>query len=117
MNYSNRTFSRSALGFATSIAFGLSLACAGSIVQAGEPVAGRGGSSSLAVSVADLNLNTPAGQSIAEARIQKAAHRVCEQVVNPDSVVRHPAFAACVDEAVASALRQVQPASLVASKR
>jgi UrcA family protein len=58
------------------------------------------------VSLADLDLSTPEGAHAAGDRLRAAARRVC-QGLQPSREVALPRYSACVDEAFAHALRQV----------
>jgi UrcA family protein len=59
------------------------------------------------VSLADLNLSTPAGMREAHERLRAMAQRVCAESSNPRGLSSQPNFAACVDSTVAAHLRQV----------
>jgi UrcA family protein len=59
------------------------------------------------VSLADLNLSTPAGMREAHERLRAMVQRVCAESSNPRGLSSQPNFAACVDSTVAAHLRQV----------
>jgi UrcA family protein len=56
------------------------------------------------VSLSDLNLSTPEGMRLARDRLHTMAERLCADRREPSS---QPAFGACVDSTVASALRHI----------
>jgi|HubBroStandDraft_1064217.scaffolds.fasta_scaffold39052_2 UrcA family protein len=58
------------------------------------------------VSLADLDLSTPQGARAAGDRLRAAARRVCQEL-QPGSKLALTRYTACVDEAFAHALRQV----------
>ena len=66
------------------------------------------------VSLSDLNLATPEGARIARERLDREARRLCNQVADELDLSRQSNFVACVDEALAKALRQMAPGALVA---
>jgi len=59
------------------------------------------------VSVADLDLSTPQGMRAARDRVQKMARHLCTQLEDLRDLSHHSNFVACVDDTLASALRQV----------
>jgi UrcA family protein len=69
-------------------------------------------SRSARVSLADLDLSTAEGAQAARERIQATARRLCRQFIDPLDLDVHASFVACVDRAVAAALRQITPPTL-----
>jgi UrcA family protein len=59
------------------------------------------------VSLADLDLSTPEGARAARDRLHETARRLCSRLVDLQDLSHQPNFVACVDEALAHALRQV----------
>jgi len=59
------------------------------------------------VSLADLNLSTPAGMRAAHERLRAMAQRVCAGSSNPRGLSSQPNFPACVDSTLAAHLRQI----------
>jgi UrcA family protein len=59
------------------------------------------------VSVADLDLSTPAGMSAARDRVFKTARRLCFGLADPSELSHASNYVKCVDEAVATAMLQV----------
>jgi UrcA family protein len=59
------------------------------------------------VSLSDLNLSTPEGVRLARDRLHTQAERVCAGRGGGNGPSPQPAFAACVDGTVATALRQI----------
>jgi UrcA family protein len=55
--------------------------------------------SSIAVSYADLNLNTPAGMAIMRARIDQAAREVCGQEPGLRDMTGHALYLSCIKTA------------------
>jgi UrcA family protein len=66
------------------------------------------------VSLSDLNLATSEGARVARERLHREARRLCNQVADELDLSRQPNFVACVEEALAKALRQIAPGALVA---
>jgi UrcA family protein len=66
------------------------------------------------VSLAGLDLSTPAGMSAARERLQGTAVRLCSQVADELDLSHHANFVKCVDAAVTSALKQYTGARLAA---
>jgi UrcA family protein len=64
------------------------------------------------VSLADLDLSTPVGQRMARERLQAMAQRVCAEGADGSDLSHQPNFPACVDNAVADALRQINSSTL-----
>jgi UrcA family protein len=60
------------------------------------------------ISLADLDLSTPEGAHAARERLHETARRLCSRVEGIDDLWHQPHFVACVDDALADALRQVQ---------
>jgi UrcA family protein len=58
------------------------------------------------VSLAGLDLTTSEGARAARERLRTAARRLCTQVVDEFDLSHQPNFVACVEEALAAALRQ-----------
>lgn len=101
-----------ALVIAALAAAGLNIAAP---ATAGATIPERAGTASAAVSHADLNLATPAGVSKLEARVRRAAERLCADAgVRPLHLVA--SSRACVDEAVAASGAQLRSAILQASQ-
>jgi UrcA family protein len=75
------------------------------------------GLNKVTVSFSDLDLSKPAGAKVLYKRIRAAARKVCTPTVtiSPIYVGRH--FYACYDEAVASAIAQVNRPMLTALHR
>jgi UrcA family protein len=59
------------------------------------------------LSLADLDLSTPAGVDAARDRLQQTARRRCSQVADRQDLSNQPNFIACMDETLAAALRQI----------
>jgi UrcA family protein len=59
------------------------------------------------VSLADLDLSTPAGLSLARERIHQSARKLCEQVSDPLDLSRQSNYVACVDESVTQAMAHI----------
>jgi len=59
------------------------------------------------LSLADLDLSTPAGVDAARDRLQQTARRRCSQVADRQDLSHQPNFIACMDETLAAALRQI----------
>ncbi|HWS68043.1 MAG TPA: UrcA family protein [Steroidobacteraceae bacterium] len=59
------------------------------------------------LSLADLDLSTPAGVDAARDRLQQTARRWCSQVADRQDLSHQPNFIACMDETLAAALRQI----------
>jgi UrcA family protein len=64
-------------------------------------------SRSAAVSLAGLDLATPAGMAAAQERVHQTARRLCFQLSDAADLSRQPNYVRCVDEAVASAMLQI----------
>jgi UrcA family protein len=72
------------------------------------------GSRSLRISVADLDLSTPAGTQVARDRIHAAARRLCSQLGNMDDLGHQPQFVACVERTTAEAWQRLQGPAVAA---
>jgi UrcA family protein len=59
------------------------------------------------LSLAGLDLSTPAGVDAARDRLQQTARRRCSQVADRQDLSHQPNFIACMDETLAAALRQI----------
>ncbi|MFL6604679.1 MAG: UrcA family protein [Steroidobacteraceae bacterium] len=59
------------------------------------------------VSLADLNLTTPAGLHTARERLRVIARRLCAELAHSHELSYRPNFAACIDDTLAGALAQV----------
>ena len=70
--------------------------------------------SSAKVSLAGLDLSTPEGLGIARDRLHDAARLLCSRVADSRDLGHQPHFVACVDEAMAAALRQISGPALAA---
>ena len=66
------------------------------------------------VSLADLDLSTPEGARAARERLRQTARHLCARVADEFDLSHHENYVACVDEALAKALRQIAPGALVA---
>ena len=64
-------------------------------------------SRSAAVSLAGLDLATPAGMAAAQERVHQTARRLCFQLSDAADLSRQSNYVQCVDEAVASAMLQI----------
>ena len=69
-------------------------------------------SRSARVSLTDLDLSTPEGAQAARERVRATARRLCGQLIDPLDLGLSAHFVACVDRAVAAALRQIAPPQL-----
>jgi UrcA family protein len=69
------------------------------------------------VSLADLDLSTPAGARVAYERIRRLAVRLCDDRGDPLSRYHAAAYNACVRETVADAVRQIQAPALAALEK
>jgi UrcA family protein len=74
-------------------------------------MATQSGNSSLTrsqtVSLAGLDLSSPAGMAAAQERVHQTARRLCFQLSDATDLSRQPNYVRCVDEAVASAMVQI----------
>lgn len=68
------------------------------------------------VSLADLNLATPQGAQTARDRLRETARQLCSRVQDSRDLGHQQHFVACVQEALADALRHVQIPALVAAE-
>jgi UrcA family protein len=68
------------------------------------------------VSVADLDLTTPAGARSARDRIHESARRLCRQLADIHDLGHQPHFVACVDQAMARALQKLHGPDVAAIK-
>jgi UrcA family protein len=59
------------------------------------------------LSLADLDLSTPAGVDAARDRLQQTARQRCSQIADRQDLSHQPNFIACMDETLADALRQI----------
>jgi UrcA family protein len=66
------------------------------------------------VSLADLDLATPEGARTARDRLHETARRLCAQVADYEDLSHQANFVACVDAALAAALRQIKGPSVAA---
>jgi UrcA family protein len=69
------------------------------------------------VSLADLDLSTPAGQRAARERLHQIARCLCSQVADIQDISHQSNFVACVDETLANALRQLNGPTLAATEK
>jgi UrcA family protein len=69
------------------------------------------------VSLADLDLSTPAGARVAYERISRLAERLCDDRGDPWNKYHAATYAACVRESVADAVRQIQAPALAALEK
>jgi UrcA family protein len=60
------------------------------------------------VPLADLDLTTPAGLRAAADRVRKAARTLCMQLSDFNDLSRHSNYVACVDDAMAGVLPQLE---------
>lgn len=81
---------------------------------ANPPAAPAVATRSAKVSLADLDLATPAGSRVAYARIRSVAERLCHDPGDPWSRYHTATYNACVRETVADALQQIQAPAIVA---
>ena len=72
---------------------------------------------SMNVSLADLDLTTAAGARTAHERLHQAARRLCSELADSEDLGHQPHFVQCVDQATASALRQLALPALVANDK
>lgn len=89
-------------------------ALASASAVAGSPTGAAPVTRTANVSLADLDLSTPEGARAARERLRKEARRLCSQVADSEDLSHQTNFAACVDETLANALRQVAGPALVA---
>jgi UrcA family protein len=68
------------------------------------------------VSLAGLDLSTPAGQSAAGERVHQAARSICSRAQDPYALAPHVDYINCVARAEKSALQQIKGPAVVASK-
>jgi UrcA family protein len=99
--------------FAMAVLFGLAPAAA----FADLPPAIVAATRSAKVSLADLDLSTPAGARVAYERIKAVAKRLCHDPNDSYSRYHAAAFNACVLEAVADAVRQTQAPAVAALEK
>ena len=78
------------------------------------PMKSDDGQSQVTVSFADLNLNTPAGQTALKARIHRAAVETCGAQPAPQDLRASSEFNSCVTKTIGAATAAVPAASLVA---
>jgi UrcA family protein len=71
---------------------------------------------SSAVSLAGLDLSTPAGESAARERVHQAARVVCSRTQDPYDLAPNWDYVKCVASAEQSALKQIKGPAVVASK-
>jgi UrcA family protein len=69
------------------------------------------------VSLADLDLTTPAGARVAYERIRRVAERLCHDPEDPWSRYHAATYNACVRETVADALHQIQAPAIAALEK
>jgi UrcA family protein len=109
----HRSFSPLAGTIAMIVLFGLAPAAAFADPPAAPVVATR----SAKVSLADLDLSTPAGARVAYERIRRLAERLCDDREDPWSRYHAATYNACVRETVADAVRQIQTPALAALEK
>jgi UrcA family protein len=95
------------------VLFGLTPAAA----FADPPPAPVAATRSAKVSLADLDLSTPAGARVAYERIKTVAERLCHDPTDTYSRYHAAAFNACVLETVADAVRQTQAPAVAALEK
>jgi UrcA family protein len=71
---------------------------------------------SSAVSLAGLDLSTPAGANAARERVHEAARVVCNRAKDPYALAPHWDYVNCVASAEKGALQQLKGPAVVASK-
>jgi UrcA family protein len=71
---------------------------------------------SSAVSLAGLDLSTPAGESAARERVHQAARVVCSRTQDPYDLAPNWDYVKCVASAEQGALKQLKGPAVVASK-
>jgi UrcA family protein len=98
-------------GVLLALSFGFSLATA-NVARADSVLETR----STTVSLAGLNLSTPAGVGVAQERVRQAARTVCSRVESVYDLAPHFEFMKCVDRAERAAFQQIKGAIVVASK-
>ena len=59
------------------------------------------------VSLADLNLSTPAGMREAHERLETMAQRLCAELARSHELAYQPSYGTCVHDTLAGALAQV----------
>jgi UrcA family protein len=74
---------------------------------ADERAAASTGSSVADVTLSDLDLSTPEGRRLARDRLHAMAERICAERRGAEDPSSQPAFGACVDSTVTSALRHI----------
>ena len=74
-------------------------------------------SRSKVVPLADLDLTTSAGLRTATERVRKAARTLCMQLSDPDDLSRHSNYVACVDDAMAAVLPQIEQSAEAGSHK
>jgi UrcA family protein len=79
-----------------------------------QPVRADGDTWRTAVSYADLNLNTPSGQAVLKARIQRAALAVCGPEPDSRDLAPQMAFRRCMKQSMDSAVAAIPSASHLA---
>jgi UrcA family protein len=83
------------------------LAIAPVMVMADTPPVPAPDMRAVRVSLADLDLSTPEGARAARERLHETARRLCSQLADGQDLSHQPNFVACVGDALADALRQV----------
>jgi UrcA family protein len=68
------------------------------------------------VSLAGLDLSTPAGQSAAAERVHEAARSLCSRARDPYALAPHVDTINCIASAEKAALQQIKGQAVVASK-
>lgn len=68
------------------------------------------------VSVADLDLSTASGIREAKERLHRAARKLCNEVLEPNSISHQPDFVRCVDTAMAAATAKLERPLLARSE-
>jgi UrcA family protein len=96
--------------FIVALAFGLSLLGADSLARASGSE-----SRSATVSLSGFNLSTPRGVREAREKVQQTARLLCAQLEDPTDLGHQQHFVACVEGAVANALRSVEGPAFVAA--
>jgi UrcA family protein len=74
---------------------------------AAQPSYSANNTRSKTVSLADLDLSTPAGMNAARERVKKTARRLCVLLADPADLSHQSNYVKCVDDAVTGAMLQV----------
>ncbi len=102
---------------ALKVAAGISLlgcSLASVAVRAESPAKTSPETATAAVSLADLDLTTPAGMDAARERVTLAAQKLCRHFLDDRKASSWATYTDCSRETVASAFRQLDAKSLVA---